>query len=141
MTTTAHGKRSAALASVGSGLLLTGLKLVVGFLTGSLAILSEAAHSALDLLAAGVTYGVVHVAEQLPDANHPYGHARAEHLGALAETVLLVVTGAWVLWNTGERRREWPRRRLTRHACVVYYPLSTTTASRQRPGRLQEADK
>jgi cation diffusion facilitator family transporter len=90
-------KRGAALASVGSGALLTILKLAVGIATGSLAILAEAAHSALDLLAAGITFWVVHIAELPPDENHPYGHARAEQLGALAETVLLVVTGLLVL--------------------------------------------
>src|SRR5262245_23001323 len=90
-------KRGAALASVGSGLLLTVLKLAVGFTTGSLAILAEAAHSALDLLAAGITYVVVNVADLPPDENHPYGHARAENLGALAETVLLIVTALIVL--------------------------------------------
>jgi cation diffusion facilitator family transporter len=90
-------KRGAALASVGSGALLTILKLVVGIMTGSLAILAEAAHSALDLLAAGITFFVVHIADLPPDENHPYGHARSEQLGALAETVLLVVTAAVVL--------------------------------------------
>ena len=90
-------KRGAALASVGSGALLTILKLAVGIATGSLAILAEAAHSALDLLAAGITFFVIHIADLPPDENHPYGHARAEQLGALAETVLLVVTAAAVL--------------------------------------------
>ncbi len=90
-------KRSAALASVFSGGLLTALKLAVGISTGSLAILAEAAHSALDLLAAGITFMVVQIADLPPDENHPYGHARAEHLGALAEAVLLVVTAVLVL--------------------------------------------
>src|SRR5690349_24079832 len=90
-------KRSAALASVFSGVLLTALKLAVGIATGSLAILAEAAHSALDLLAAGITFMVVQIADLPPDENHPYGHARAEHLGALAEAVLLVVTAVLVL--------------------------------------------
>src|SRR6266545_8165674 len=90
-------KRSAALASILSGVLLTTLKLAVGIATGSLAILAEAAHSALDLLAAGITFMVVQIADLPPDENHPYGHARAEHLGALAEAVLLVVTAVLVL--------------------------------------------
>src|SRR5690349_12638117 len=90
-------KRGAALASVGSGVLLTAFKLVVGIATGSLAILAEAAHSALDLLAAGITFLVVHIADLPPDENHPYGHARAEQLGALAETGLLVATALVVL--------------------------------------------
>ncbi len=92
-------KRGAALASLGSSAALTIMKLVVGFSTGSLAILSEAAHSALDFLAAAITFGVVQVADLPPDDNHPYGHARAEHLGALAETILLVLTAGWVLWK------------------------------------------
>src|SRR5213596_117345 len=95
--TTQLTKRGAALASIGSGALLTVLKLAVGIATGSLAILAEAAHSALDLLAAGITFLVVQIADLPPDENHPYGHARAEQLGALAETVLLVVTAALVL--------------------------------------------
>ena len=90
-------KRGAALASIGSGALLTILKLIVGVTTGSLAILAEAAHSALDLLAAAITFVVVYIADLPPDENHPYGHARAEQLGALAETVLLVVTAVLVL--------------------------------------------
>lgn len=90
-------KTGAALASIGSGALLTAMKLGVGFATGSLAILAEAAHSALDLLAAAITFLVVRIADLPPDDNHPYGHARAEHLGALAEAVLLVVTGLLVL--------------------------------------------
>src|SRR5947207_11440010 len=95
--TTQLTKRGAALASSGSGARLTVPTLAVGIATGSLAILAEAAHSALDLLAAGITFLVVYVAELPPDENHPYGHARAEQLGALAETVLLVVTAAVVL--------------------------------------------
>jgi cation diffusion facilitator family transporter len=78
-------------------MLLTVLKLAVGITTGSLAILAEAAHSTLDLLAAGITLLVVQIADIPPDENHPYGHARAEHLGALAEAVLLVVTALLVL--------------------------------------------
>jgi cation diffusion facilitator family transporter len=96
-------KRRAALASIGSGVLLTVIKLVVAFTTGSLAILSEAAHSALDLLAAAITFGVVWLADQPPDENHPYGHARAESLGALAETMLLGLTAIWVFWQAYER--------------------------------------
>lgn len=101
--TSIAGKRSAALASVGSGVLLTVLKLIVGFATGSIGILAEAAHSTLDLVAATVTFTVVHVADLPPDENHPYGHARAENLGALAEATLLSITAIWVLWKAYER--------------------------------------
>src|SRR3954466_3347435 len=96
-------KRSAALSSILSGVLLTTLKLAVGVATGSLEILAEAAHSARDLLPAGVTFLCGPNGDLPPDENHPYGHARAEHLGALAEAVLLVVTAVLVLWNAYER--------------------------------------
>ena len=99
----ALSKSRAALASVASGVLLTGLKLGVGLATDSLGILAEAAHSALDLGAAAITVLVVKVADLPPDENHPYGHERAENLGALAETVLLVVTAGWVLWESYRR--------------------------------------
>lgn len=97
MTDTKMTKSGAALASVGSGLLLTILKLIVGIATGSLAILAEAAQSALDLVASGLTLMVVRIADRPPDENHPYGHARAENLGAMGEALLLVVTAGWVL--------------------------------------------
>ncbi len=109
MVSTAQGKRGAALASVGSGVLLTVIKLVVGFATASLGILSEAAHSALDLVAAGVTFLVVHIAEQPPDENHPYGHARAENLGALAQradaiaAACVALIALYVSWGLGRR--------------------------------------
>ena len=67
-------KRSAALSSVAAAVLLTSLKLVVGLLTGSLGILAEAAHSALDLVAALVTLFAVRLSDRPPDQEHLYGH-------------------------------------------------------------------
>lgn len=83
--------------SILSGVGLTLAKLVVGLATGSLSILSEALHSLLDLVAAIITFFVVGLSSQPADANHPYGHARAEQLGALAETVLLSVTATLIM--------------------------------------------
>ena len=83
--------------SILSGVGLTLAKLVVGLATGSLSILSEALHSLLDLVAAIITFFVVRLSSQPADANHPYGHARAEQLGALAETVLLSVTATLIM--------------------------------------------
>ena len=67
-------KRNVALSSVAAAILLTGMKLVVGLATGSLGILAEAAHSALDLVAAMVTYLAVSVSGRPADSSHPYGH-------------------------------------------------------------------
>jgi cation diffusion facilitator family transporter len=86
----------AAAASVLAAVLLTGTKLGVGLATGSLGILSEAAHSTLDLLAAVVTWFAVRASARPADEGHPYGHGKVENLSALFETALLLVTCAWI---------------------------------------------
>jgi cation diffusion facilitator family transporter len=96
-------KQMAAIVSVAASLLLTTIKIAVGIITGSLSILAEAVDSSLDLLAAGVTFLVVRVADLPPDENHPYGHARAENLGSLAQAVLLIATAALIIWHAIDR--------------------------------------
>jgi cation diffusion facilitator family transporter len=96
-------RQVASLASVALGVVLITAKIIISIITGSLSILAEAFDAAFDLLAAGVTVLAVRIAERPPDENHPYGHARADNLGALAQTVLLVVTAAWILWHAGQR--------------------------------------
>lgn len=78
-------------------------KFVVGIMTGSLGILSEALHSALDLVAAGGTVYAVKVAARPADDDHPYGHGKIENLMALGETLLLLGTAAWVILEAAER--------------------------------------
>jgi cation diffusion facilitator family transporter len=90
-------KKRVALLSVLAAVLLTGTKLVIGIITGSLGILAEAAHSGLDLVAAVITYGAVRVSDKPADASHLYGHGKVENLSALAETLLLLVTCAWIV--------------------------------------------
>ena len=90
-------KGAAALNSVVAALVLTALKIVVGVLTGSLGILAEAAHSALDLVAAFVTWIAVRVSSKPADEDHAYGHGKVEHLSALVETLLLLATCAWII--------------------------------------------
>lgn len=96
-------KRAAALSSVLAAVLLTALKLVVGLATNSLGILSEAAHSALDLVAAGVTYFAVRLSAKPADARHPYGHGKVENLSALIETLLLLATCVWIVHEAVDR--------------------------------------
>jgi cation diffusion facilitator family transporter len=84
-------QRRTALVSVFAALLLIVLKLAAGIHSGSLGLLSEAAHSGTDLVAALLTFFAVGVAGRPPDATHPYGHGKAENLGALAEAAILVV--------------------------------------------------
>lgn len=92
-----HEKTLVAASSVFAAIGLTSLKIVVGVLTGSLGILSEAAHSGLDLVAAVVTLVAVRVAERPADLNHPYGHGKIENLSALIEAGLLLVTCAFII--------------------------------------------
>jgi cation diffusion facilitator family transporter len=92
-------QRRTALVSVFAALLLIGLKLVAGIHAGSLGLLSEAAHSGTDLVAALLTFFAVGVAGRPPDASHPYGHGKAEHLGALAEAAILVVAALVIAAN------------------------------------------
>jgi cation diffusion facilitator family transporter len=96
-------KKAIALSSVFAAVLLTGMKLVVGLMTNSLGILSEAAHSGLDLLAALITYFAVSVSDKPPDEDHQYGHGKMENVSALFETILLLVTCGWIIWEAVER--------------------------------------
>jgi cation diffusion facilitator family transporter len=96
-------KAEAALNSVLAALLLTGLKIVVGFATGSLGILAEAAHSALDVVAALLTFLAVRIAVRPADRGHPYGHGKVENLSALIETLLLLATCVWIVNEAVER--------------------------------------
>ncbi len=89
-------KQTVALSSVLAAALLTTLKVVVGVTTGSLGILSEAAHSGLDLVAAVVTLFSVRLADKPADTSHPFGHGKIEHLSAFIETALLLATCAWI---------------------------------------------
>ena len=79
-------KRSVALGSLLAAAAITALKLVVGITTMSLGILSEAAHSGLDLVAAFVTLLSVRVSDKPADAEHQYGHGKVENFSAFIET-------------------------------------------------------
>ncbi|MEO6912191.1 MAG: cation diffusion facilitator family transporter, partial [Edaphobacter sp.] len=78
-------KRSAALLSVFAALVVTLLKLLTGILTGSLGMLSEAAHSGIDLGAAAITFFSVEVSDRPADEDHNYGHGKIESLSAFVE--------------------------------------------------------
>jgi cation diffusion facilitator family transporter len=93
-----HGRanRAAALLSVASNALLTAVKLAVGLLTGSVAVLSDAANSAGDLVASAIAFAGVRAAARPADADHPYGHGKSENLAAAVEGVLVLAAGAAV---------------------------------------------
>jgi len=78
-------KEKIALSSVAAAVLLTSMKLIVGIVTNSLGILSEALHSGIDLIAAGTTFFAVKKADEPPDQDHMYGHGKVENLSSLIE--------------------------------------------------------
>lgn len=90
-------KRQVALTSLLAAIVLTAAKLVVGVASGSLGILSEAAHSALDLLAAGITYLSIRAADAPADEVHPFGHGKVENLSAFIQIGFLFVTSGWII--------------------------------------------
>jgi cation diffusion facilitator family transporter len=96
-------KGFAAAWSVSSAVFLTVIKIVIGIWTGSLGILAEAAHSGLDLAAALITFFAVRVSDRPADQEHLYGHGKVENLSALAETILLLVTCVWIIYEAIHR--------------------------------------
>lgn len=96
-------KRRASLISVAAVLVLIVLKVAVGLLTGSLGVLAQAADSVLDMVAAILAFFAVRVADQPPDAEHPYGHGKVENLAALGETLILLGTCGWIIFEAIRR--------------------------------------
>lgn len=96
-------KRQVAANSVLAAVAITALKAIVGITTGSLGILSEAMHSALDLVAAVITLFSVRVSDRPADAGHHYGHGKFENFSAFVETGLLALTCIWIVYEAVRR--------------------------------------
>ncbi len=96
-------KEKVALTSIAASGGLTVAKGVVGALTGSLAILSEAAHSLIDFAATVMTYFAVRISGKPADEEHHYGHGKVESVSALAETALLFLLSGVVIWEATKR--------------------------------------
>jgi cation diffusion facilitator family transporter len=96
-------KRAVARNSVYAAVAITVFKLIVGLSTRSLGILSEAAHSGLDLVAAFITLMSVRVSDKPADADHQYGHGKVENFSAFIETGLLLLTCVWIVYEAGKR--------------------------------------
>lgn len=99
----AKEKGKIALLSVIAAVFLTSFKLIIGLITGSLGILSEALHSALDLFAAVITLFAVKHSDKPADQEHQYGHGKIENYSALIETLLLVLTCIWIIYEAVTR--------------------------------------
>jgi cation diffusion facilitator family transporter len=117
--------------SVGAALALIAIKLVTGLATGSLGLLSEAAHSGTDLVAALLTFFAVGVAVRPADRGHPYGHGKAEHLAALAEASILAVLSLFIAVRAIERLANGgPEVEATWYAFAVIVGVIVIDASR-----------
>ena len=99
-------KTRAAALSIVSNTALIALKLVAGIVTGSIAIITEAVHSGIDLVASIVAYFSVRQAEKPADADHPYGHDKVENLAAAIEGMLILVGAGVIIWESVRRLNE-----------------------------------
>ena len=101
-------KTGAAAISIASNMTLIALKIVAGALTGSVAIITEALHSGIDLIASVIAYISVRRSDQPPDRDHPFGHQKYENLAAAFEGVLILVGAAIVIYESVRRLGDGP---------------------------------
>ncbi len=90
--------RTASL-SIFSNVFLIILKVIAGIISGSVSIISEAIHSAMDLLAAVIAFFSVRVSDLPPDARHPYGHGKYENVSGVIEAVLIFIAAIWIIYE------------------------------------------
>jgi len=96
-------KRRVALHSMVAAAVMTVLKLAAGLMSGSLGVLSDAAHSALDLVGVTLTFFSVQVSDKPADEDHTYGHGKFENLSAFGEAGLMAISCAWIVWEAMQR--------------------------------------
>src|SRR6266480_5980279 len=139
-------QRRTALVSVIAAVALIMLKLGAGLASHSLGLVSEAAHSGTDLIAALLTFFAVGVAVRPADVAHQYGHGKAEHLGALAEAAILSLVSCFIAWRAithlvGSRETsvEATWYALTVIGVVIVLDLSRTIVSRRASQRYESA--
>jgi len=110
-------KRSVAMVSMLAAALMTVLKLITGILSGSLGVLSDAAHSGLDLVGAALTFFSVRVSDLPADEDHTYGHGKIENLSTIGEVILMAASSVWIVYealmrifvhSTALRHSIWP---------------------------------
>lgn len=96
-------KQRVAWQSMAAAAVMTLLKLAAGLMSGSLGVLSDAAHSGLDLAGAALTFFSVHVSDKPADEDHTYGHGKVENLSAFTEAGLMAISCAWIVWEAIQR--------------------------------------
>ncbi|MGO9612314.1 MAG: cation diffusion facilitator family transporter [Dissulfurispiraceae bacterium] len=119
-----HKKERVALSSVMASFMLAAMKLVVGSVTGSIGVISEAAHSGLDFGAVLLTYFAVRVSDKPADKEHQYGHTKVESVAALIESGVLLLTSGWIISEAVHRLMS-----KTSEVRVVWYSLLVLVVS------------
>jgi cation diffusion facilitator family transporter len=92
-----NAKTSIARLSILSNTLLISMKLIVGIISGSVSIISEAIHSSMDLVAAIIAFFSVRVSDNPPDTRHPYGHGKIENISGVIEALLIFIASVWII--------------------------------------------
>jgi cation diffusion facilitator family transporter len=96
-------KRRVALHSMLAAAAMTLLKLAAGLLSGSLGVLSDAAHSGLDMIGSALTFFSVRVSDKPADEDHTYGHGKFENFSSFGEVLLMALSSAWIIWEAVQR--------------------------------------
>jgi cation diffusion facilitator family transporter len=92
-----NAKVSIARLSIISNTLLIIMKIIVGLISGSVSIISEAIHSSMDLIAAVIAFLAVRVSDNPPDSRHPYGHGKIENISGVIEAILIFIAAIWII--------------------------------------------
>ncbi len=136
-------KRRVALNSMVAAAAMTVLKLAAGLLSGSLGVLSDAAHSALDFVGVTLTFFSVQVSDKPADEDHTYGHGKFENLSAFGEAALMAISCAWIVWEAMQRivvhmvelhHSVWPVLVLLTSIAVDYWRSRQLRAVAERTG-------
>jgi len=136
-------KRHVAAQSMIAAAIMTLLKLAAGLLSGSLGVLSDAAHSGLDLAGAALTFFSVQVSDKPADEDHTYGHGKIENFSALSEACLMAVSCAWIIYEALDRivhhevvvhHSVWPVLVLLTSVCVDFWRSRQLRAVAERTG-------
>ena len=96
-------KRQVALHSMLAAAVMTLLKLGAGLMSGSLGVLSDAAHSGLDMIGSALTFFSVRVSDRPADEDHTYGHGKFENFSSFGEVILMAVSSVWIIWEAIQR--------------------------------------
>ncbi len=143
MAETSAEKRRAALHSMLAATIMTALKLAAGLFSGSLGVLSDAAHSGLDLAGAALTFFSVRVSDKPADEDHTYGHGKIENVSSLAEAALMAISCAWIIFEALDRivhrttelhHSVWPVLVLLMSIAVDYWRSKQLRAVAKRTG-------